>query len=157
MSSSQWYYRQGDVECGPVGTDELLFLKHSGSVIATTSVREEGTTDWISLRETGLLLNSGKRTAKPDSRLSPPAQFRQLLRSHSDSNTNPNEANAPDSRQPAPLPPILPQDTSHRNQKIFIGSLAGMLVLIVLAWFLWPTPDAATGIASSGTGDGASD
>jgi hypothetical protein len=27
MSSAQWYYRLGNVECGPVATDELMFLK----------------------------------------------------------------------------------------------------------------------------------
>lgn len=157
MSSSQWYYRHGDVECGPVGTDELLFLRQSGSVTATTSVRKEGTTDWISLRETGLVRTNERRTATPDGRLSPPAQFRQSLRNQPDANTNRNEAHAPVSRQPAPLPPITSSDTMGQKTKIWVGSLAALLLLIVLVWLLWPTTDIATGMANSGTGDGAAD
>ncbi len=151
------HYRLGNVECGPVATDELMFLQQSGSVTATTSVREEGSTRWVLLRETGLVRTPGKRTAKPDVTSSPPAQFRQTQRNRSDANINPNEADAPVSRQTAALPPIVPQDKSDRNQKILIDSLAGMLVLMVLAWLLWPAPDSATGMASSGTDDGAAD
>lgn len=157
MSSAQWYYRVGNVECGPVATDELLFLKQSGSVTATTSVREEGTTQWVLLRETGLLRTSGKRTVKPDAQSSPPAQFLQAQRYREDVKTSQNSEQTPIARQPAPLPPIVSQDKSDRNHQILIGSLAGLLVLMVLMWVLWPKPEIATGMASSGTGDGAAD
>ena len=104
-----------------------------------------------------LIANDRKAYGQAGRQASPPAQFRQPQKSQQTLTPIRPKPMHTFLRQPAPLPPIVSLDTSDRNQKILIGSLAGMLVVMVLAWLLWPATDVATGMSSSGTGDGASD
>jgi len=157
MSTSLWYYLLGDVECGPVATDELRFLQKSGAIRLTTQIREEGSNRWLPLSDSGLIQIGSKRPARTNKSSGPAAQFQQATvrkpASEATLQTEPVSAAKP---QIPTLPTALDRRRDQTPMAI-AGVVLGLFVLLLLAWFLWPDPSTAPGMADNGSGEGAAD
>jgi hypothetical protein len=63
-----WYYKDGDKEIGPVADEAMKALIEAGVVNASSLVKQDGTTEWVSLSESGLS-GINPRSACPSSTL----------------------------------------------------------------------------------------
>jgi len=156
MSDSLWYYRLGDTECGPVAPDELRFLQKSGAITATTQIREEGSNHWSSLSESGLIRTVGKRSSRRTGKFSPAAQFQPATRPRPKTTGSQAEP-AAGAKSQVPVLPTASSTQHDQRRKAIAGVILGLLMLIFLAWLLWPDATAAPGMASGGAGEGAAD
>jgi len=156
MSASLWYYRSGETECGPVATDELRFLQKSGAIAASTQIREEGSDRWRSLSESGLIQAASKRSARPNAKSGPAAQFQRATVPQQKVETVSPAEPQPAVRSQLPALPAASATRRDQNPMAIVGVLLGLLVLLMLAWLLWPD-STAPGMASSGLGEGAAD
>ena len=155
MSSTQWFYRKGDTECGPVAVDELRFLVQSEKILRSTMVRSSDSARWLPLLETNVLTAVGTALKRPSGRSAPPARFQK--KSVTSTETEAAGANTSGANATS-VPPVLPQHSqkSDDRRKIAAGIGLGLLMLLLI-WFVWPQEDDPSGMAGTGSGSGSGD
>ena len=155
MSTTQWFYRTGDTECGPVAVDELRFLVQSGKILRSTMVRSSDSARWLPLLETNVVTAVGTALKRPSGRSAPPARFQK--KSVTSTETEATGANTSGANATS-VPPVPPQHSqkSDDRRKIAAGIGLGLLMLL-LTWFLWPQEDDPSGMAGTGSGSGSGD
>ena len=154
MSSDQWYYELDGRQCGPVATDELKFLVKSGTISETTKVREETATDWQLIQNSGVLGSSGRKQRCGVNRFSPAAPFQRWTKPTPAAEPQASNDQTAAGRERVPLLPDYVGDSQSRARSVVTGSLLAVVLLLLVMWFLWPESP-MSGMASSGTGDGA--
>jgi len=62
--STQWFYLQGETQCGPLSSKELVALAQSGQLTSSHMIWKEGLNDWIPAGSVSGLFKEGLQVAE---------------------------------------------------------------------------------------------